>query len=134
MPTHTGSNCGQILAPDEDGQRLVCPECGATTSTVQHELVAEVKSFSGLRGIAYACRSKSKWFVKLISEPVWQYTLKIWAHRFKMEDKKNDRYVEHVVNSQTGEVLHSCDEKLTQHQGHGSAKVSSGGKRTRKEV
>jgi hypothetical protein len=57
-----------------------------------------------------------------MSERVWQYPRKVWGHRFKMEDKRNDHYFERVVHSQTGEVLHLCDERLTEHRGHGSAK------------
>lgn len=128
MPAITCSQCGQELPAREVGDRSACPKCGATARTVKLELKAEAKVFAGLRAIAFS-RSKSKWFAKLLSEPTWQYIRKLWAHRFKMEDKKNDRYVEHVVNSQTGEVLHSCDEKLTEHQGHGSAKISGGSKR-----
>jgi hypothetical protein len=30
--------------------------------------------------------------------------------------------LEHIVNPNTGEVIHHCEEPLSQHQGHGSAK------------
>jgi hypothetical protein len=33
-----------------------------------------------------------------------------------------DRYFEKVTMCETGEVVHECDEPLTDHQGHGSAK------------
>ena len=44
--------------------------------------------------------------------------------RFRMIDKENDRYVEKVVYTDTGTVIRDCDEKLTEHWGHGSAKDS----------
>lgn len=125
MPAIKCTNCGLSLAPQEGSERLSCPRCHATARTVEQELTAEVKFSAGLKGIAYSGDSKTKWFVKLLSEPVWQYTRKIWAHRFKMKDKKNDRYIESVVHSDTGEVLHASDEKLTSHVGHGSPKKST---------
>lgn len=37
-------------------------------------------------------------------------------------DKDNDRYTEKVIDIQTGEVLHECDEPLSKHINHGTAK------------
>ena len=37
-------------------------------------------------------------------------------------DKENDQYVEIVKDCKTGKVLHECQEKLSEHRGHGSAK------------
>lgn len=44
--------------------------------------------------------------------------------RFRMIDKSNDRYVEKVIYTDTGTIIRDCDEKLTEHWGHGSAKDS----------
>src|SRR5690554_5554839 len=37
-------------------------------------------------------------------------------------DKENDNYQELVVINETGEIKHKCNEPLSEHQGHGSAK------------
>ena len=37
-------------------------------------------------------------------------------------DKDNDRYMEKVIDMQTGAILHECDEPLSQHINHGTAK------------
>lgn len=37
-------------------------------------------------------------------------------------DRKNDQYKERVINAETGEVIHSCEELLSKHTGHGTAK------------
>jgi len=37
-------------------------------------------------------------------------------------DRENDHYKEIVKDFATGQVVHSCEESLSQHQGHGSAK------------
>ena len=38
------------------------------------------------------------------------------------EDKKSDEYLEIVTNPKNGEILHRCEEPLSHHQGHWSAK------------
>lgn len=38
-------------------------------------------------------------------------------------DKDNDSYSEKVIDMQTGEILHECDEPLSHHINHGSAKA-----------
>lgn len=42
--------------------------------------------------------------------------------RFRMIDKKNDRYVEKISYTDTGTIIRDCDEKLSEHWGHGSDK------------
>jgi len=37
-------------------------------------------------------------------------------------DRENDEYKESVTNAETGEIIHSCEEPLSSHTGHGSAK------------
>lgn len=44
--------------------------------------------------------------------------------RFRIIDKNNDRYVEKVIYTDTETIIRDCDEKLTEHWGHGSAKDS----------
>lgn len=40
-------------------------------------------------------------------------------------DRKNDRYKE-VTTDMDGNITHICDEKLSEHTGHGSAKKKQG--------
>jgi hypothetical protein len=44
------------------------------------------------------------------------------AHNHRVFDWGTDRYRELVILLNTGEVVHVCDEPLSQHRGHGSAK------------
>ena len=37
-------------------------------------------------------------------------------------DRRNDWYMERVIDCETGEIIHDCDEPLSDHQGHGSAR------------
>ena len=45
-----------------------------------------------------------------------------WKKKERIIDRENDRYMEKVIDPETGEVEHYCDEPLSKHQGHGSAK------------
>lgn len=40
----------------------------------------------------------------------------------RLIDKDADYYFESVVNPETGETIHRCEEKLSEHRGRGSAK------------
>ena len=44
------------------------------------------------------------------------------VERKMLVDRQNDRYMEVVTEYETGVVVHHCDEKLSEHTGHGSAK------------
>jgi hypothetical protein len=44
------------------------------------------------------------------------------AHHHRVFDQRTDRYNELVAILDTGEVVHFCDEPLSLHQGHGSAR------------
>jgi hypothetical protein len=46
-----------------------------------------------------------------------------WMHRSRVIDRENDRYFESVLDPQTGETIHHCAEPLSEHQGHGTAKM-----------
>jgi hypothetical protein len=61
-----------------------------------------------------------------MSEPSFTSCLGIWSRRLKVEDKKSDKYLEVVTNTETGEILHECIEPLSQHRGHGSEKKKVG--------
>jgi len=45
-----------------------------------------------------------------------------WMHLERFFDHRGDRYVEKVTDPETGEIIHHCDEPLSEHRGHGSDK------------
>ena len=46
-----------------------------------------------------------------------------WMHKSRTIDKDKDQYSEIVTEPETGEVIHRCEEPLSKHRGHGSAKT-----------
>ena len=45
-----------------------------------------------------------------------------WNKKERYLNKDSDTYKEVVVDPETGEIVHYCEEPLSQHQGHGDAK------------
>jgi hypothetical protein len=45
-----------------------------------------------------------------------------WMHLQRIIDRARNWYTEVVTDSETGEVVHRCEEPLSGHRGHGSAK------------
>jgi hypothetical protein len=45
-----------------------------------------------------------------------------WYKKIRVIDRENDRYLETVTDPETGEVVHHCEEPLSEHFGHGSDK------------
>ncbi len=45
-----------------------------------------------------------------------------WMKLSRQIDRGNDRYRKKIVDPKTGLVVHECDEPLSKHRGHGSAK------------
>ena len=47
------------------------------------------------------------------------------VHHERSIDRKNDRYYEAVRDPDTGNILHCCGEKLSEHRGRGGAKTAT---------
>ena len=118
--------CGEII--DEPAnlpadQRTPCPSCGSKARFFEIEPKGEVTFQKKLKLKArHGEPGQVKPFLQLqIGDDLHRDTGE-WNYREKIEDRENDRYLEHIVNRKTGEVIHHCEEPLSQHQGHGSAK------------
>jgi hypothetical protein len=46
-----------------------------------------------------------------------------YNHKVRLIDYQNDWYRETVTDPETGRVIHHCEERLSEHRDHGSAKV-----------
>lgn len=45
-----------------------------------------------------------------------------WVNRSVRVDRDNDKYSEVVEDKETKEIIHQCEEPLSKHTGHGTAK------------
>src|SRR6185312_14392467 len=103
-------------------RRRPCPSCGSTGrlffQTVATETTAQTSiGYKGRRS------GKGKPFIigKLGAD--WSARLRRFVHLERVVDRANDRYKEVVTDPTTGDVIHHCEEPLSQHQNHGSAKM-----------
>lgn len=71
---------------------------------------------------AGAAGRRRKWFIETFSGSELSRSLQRFMHKVRIIDRDNDRYLEKVVDPETGEVLRDVDEPLSEHQGRGSAK------------
>lgn len=52
----------------------------------------------------------------------FSYRFQKWFRRTIRVDRDGDRYSESVMDSKTNEIIHKCEEPLSVHRDHGSAK------------
>lgn len=121
------AQCGVEIHEDPHAptlQRRACPSCGSlsrhikmtSTATATHEVAM---SFKAKRP------SVKRPIYEGLSKPSVQRTTGILMRLERFFDRLKDRYLERVTNPVTREVVHSCDEPLSAHRGHGSAKQPS---------
>ena len=117
-----------MLPEDVAGQpRVPCASCGSTSRSYG-ELVSErIAAHDGHR--AKVKRPSLPSAKKLRADT---YSGVEHSHKYgklvrvnRTIDKDNDRYIETVIDMQTQEILHKCDEPLSEHVNHGSVKNRS---------
>lgn len=106
----------------------ICPQCGSRFISLKEEIVLDDSQ--------YGYKKKDKKRYKSKKHPYYETAfLRHEAskdldgeivERYKSEDRLRNWYKE-FVRRKNGEIIHSCEEPLTDHRGHGSAK---GGKKT----
>lgn len=103
---------------DSDRGGLACFECGATLTPI-------MEPGSYLRGKMWRSgKSKSKGLLAKIDvaiRPQIDRGGALGRHE-RLVDRETNRYFERVTIFDSGEITHLCDEPLTEHTGHGSAK------------
>lgn len=75
---------------------------------------------------AYKMKAKQNGVKKAIKEfqcgDEYSHAKKKMVDKTRLIDRKENQYFEEVVDKETGEIIHSCSEPLSEHFGHGTAK------------
>lgn len=111
---------------DTPEQRLPCGRCGSTRRTYHASISESVVARDGIGVKAKRARER-KPYIEDMAAPDYSRSLEKVVHRERMIDRDNDRYVEKITDYESGEVVHHCEEPLSQHQGHGNAKPKNKG-------
>ena len=115
-------NCGTIYSETEK----ICPQCGIEHRRIYISANASVgmsAKVEGMEGKNPHLSSKKKLRWRWVSKDTVQRGDRVTpVHHYQLIDKDNDLYEEVVTNLRTGEIIHECEEPLSEHRGHGSDK------------
>lgn len=114
--------CYTSLEDDIDKEvRMPCPKCGSLTRHVEITVNDEGTGHEKIKLVQKRLGFKRP-IKETISGDEYQISKKKWALLKRVFDRKNDKYHEKVVDPETGEVYHECNEPLSEHINHGTAK------------
>lgn len=122
------ADCG-VRLPDEwvsSKNRGVCPDCGSNQKTIYLNIVEEAaldihESLSGkVKDINFNSKKNPRY--EFFEGDDLRKSDSKWMKKTRVIDKYNDKYHEKVTDPETGDVVHHCEEPLSDHFGHGSDK------------
>ena len=101
-----------------------CPHCGSTSRTYFESLSDGVLFLDGYKVKVKrpSLPSDKKLRADTCSGVEYSHRYGKLVRVYRTIDKDNDRYTERVIDMQTGEILHECDELLSEHKNRGTAK------------
>lgn len=105
-------------------RRTPCQNCGSTARAFEVEIVQTMTARTSL-GMKARHSAGGRPFYEAKSGANLQRSTGRWMERDLVVDRKNDRYIERVVDPKTREVIHVCEEPLSEHRGHGTATKQS---------
>lgn len=117
------ADCGAPITTDADAteMRRPCEECGSTKRAHSVSIVETLVVRDGY-GLKAKRPGQKKPYVEDMSMPDYSHSRGKHVHKKRVIDRDNDQYFEKISDYETGEVIHHCEEPLSQHQGHGDAK------------
>lgn len=117
------ADCGCSIDGDPGATdvRKLCSACGSIRRIYNISIKETLIARNG-----YVVKTKrpsqKKPYIEDLSMPDYSYSRSKHVHRQRIIDRENDHYFEEITDYETGEVIHHCEEPLSQHQGHGDAK------------
>ena len=104
-----------------------CPNCASTNQHVMISISDNFQIYDQVEAILEDASlpsktKRKKTRVEIITGSEWSVSRQKVVNKERLIDRKNDRYRELVTDPETGEVIHECEEPLSQHTGHGDAK------------
>lgn len=117
--------CYNIIDETLDGDnRTPCSECGSIKRLYEKKIEFKVKVMTGLK-----MKHKRPGVKKPLSEIFNGYEMhkkqNVIIKKYRLIDRENDEYRELVTDPISNKVIYDCQEKLSDHVGHGSARQKS---------
>ncbi len=99
-----------------------CPDCGSQARVYALTVVDYINFHDKVRLRAKEEGAK-KPHLEVTKGDSFHCETQKWNQMERVIDWLHDRYFERFTDPETGTVLHLCDEPLSEHWGHGSAKM-----------
>ena len=121
------SSCGECGVVLEDSpsfppeSRTPCPACGSITRAIQVSISESIVVREKL-GMKTKHEEAKKPYIESVSGDDLHRKTGKWMKLSRLIDRENNLYKEEVKDLATGDIVHRCDEPLSDHRGHGSAK------------
>jgi hypothetical protein len=118
------NNCGLSFSGDnefakEDG--IPCPSCGSKIKRLDLGITESFKLGEKL-GMKARHATGDRPFLEQVSGADLCKKTGAWMELIRVIDREKDLYKETVTDPKTGEIIRQCEEPLSQHTNHGSAK------------
>ena len=121
-------NCAKCGNPiEEPKESAPCPRCGSNRRIMNIDHGEEIVGLDIKEQLKITCKDPKQTgknkikYEGLYGDDLHKKSGK-WNKKERIIDRENDRYMEKIIDPETGKVIHHCDEPLSEHQGHGSAK------------
>jgi len=118
------ANCGASIdcIGDTPDHRAPCMNCGSRKRIYSISINEKMVMRGGI-GMSVKRPGGKRPYIEDRSVPDFSKSREKLVHREQVIDRDNDRYLERVKDYESGEVIHHCEEPLSEHRGHGSAKA-----------
>ncbi len=115
--------CDATLYEPIGSMRVPCPACGELSRKFFREanekvFFRDVMEMKGKHG------GKGRPFFEAKTGDNFYFKEEKWNHLEQIVDRDNDLYIKIITDPETGEVIRNERKPLSEHQGHGSAKVN----------
>lgn len=120
-------NCNADLPADWAMEvELPCPKCASRRLAITIGIVDKVSLHECLTGRVKDSNFNSRNNPRVIFKTGESYSRarKKWVKRDMLVDRGRDLYREMVIDPDGRTIIHKCDEPLSKHRGHGSARRS----------
>jgi len=111
---HTGGN--EFRTPEGTCQ---CPQCGSADVRIEISFSESIAMHESL-GTKARHEGEKRPFRETSAGDDLRRSDGKWMEKHRVIDRDGDLYEERVVDPDTGEVVHECAERLSEHRGHGT--------------
>lgn len=121
------ANCAAEIdiGRDTSDHRVPCDKCGSNKRVHNISIVETLIIYDGY-GTQAKRPGENRPYVEDKSMSSYSHRLGKFVRHERLIDRDNDHYRETVTDYDSGEIIHHCEEPLSQHIAHGSAKLKNG--------